>query len=357
MVSVHLISPDCDNNGISDADEIAAGVPDCNQNGIPDNCDYEGLYVTPQQAPFGAGNGLSHTFTDVDLATEDVSLMVEVRGDFGSTAEFATLAIDGDPIDVLWVGDGLDCPAEAQFAEYIIPADEFNALAKDGQVTVTLEASPLVSATECSDSFARVTIQYATTFPDCNGNGLDDNCELADGMLADCDGNGVPDTCDGGFPDCNANGIPDSCDIADGTLADCNGNGQPDSCEVASWPDLDCDGDGQLDECQITGNAALDENEDGILDTCSFALGDFDLDGMVGGSDLAVLLSLWGSKNPPVGDLTGDGMIDGADLANLLGNWGPYRLAWGSVIELLPDPAVITDPEWRARIIATGLPW
>ena len=30
---------DCDNNGISDADEIAAGAADLNGNGIPDNCE------------------------------------------------------------------------------------------------------------------------------------------------------------------------------------------------------------------------------------------------------------------------------------------------------------------------------
>jgi len=348
---------DCDSNGISDADEIAAGVPDCNQNGVPDNCDYEGLYVTPQQAPFGAGNFLSHTFTGVELATEDVSVRIEARADLDSVAEFATLKVDGETIGVFWVVGGQNCPAEAQVFETIIPVGEFNALAKDGELHVVLEASPLVSATECISSLAKVTLQYATDFPDCNGNGLDDFCEIADGTLADCDGNAIPDSCDDAFPDCNGNGLPDSCDIAGGTLTDCNGNGQPDSCEIASWPDLDCDEDGTLDVCQIASNPALDENADGLLDACSFALGDFDLDGQVGGSDLAAMLSLWGIKNPPVGDLTGDGIVGGADLSYLLGNWGPYQGVWGSIIEIAPDPAVVTDPEWRERIIATGLPW
>lgn len=34
------------------------------------------------------------------------------------------------------------------------------------------------------------------------------------------------------YPDCNANGVPDECDIADGTSGDQNGNGIPDECEV-----------------------------------------------------------------------------------------------------------------------------
>ncbi|MEM7307607.1 MAG: hypothetical protein AAF682_13095 [Planctomycetota bacterium] len=33
-------APDCDQDGVSDADEIAAGAPDCDGNGIPDDCDY-----------------------------------------------------------------------------------------------------------------------------------------------------------------------------------------------------------------------------------------------------------------------------------------------------------------------------
>jgi formylglycine-generating enzyme required for sulfatase activity len=32
-------------------------------------------------------------------------------------------------------------------------------------------------------------------------------------------------------------------------------------------------------------------------------------------------------------------------------------LAWALPLEFEPDPEVVTDPEWRTRIIATGLPW
>ena len=33
--------------------------------------------------------------------------------------------------------------------------------------------------------------------------------------------------------DCNGNGIDDATDIANGTSEDCNGNGIPDECDVA----------------------------------------------------------------------------------------------------------------------------
>lgn len=47
---------------------------------------------------------------------------------------------------------------------------------------------------------------------------------------------------------------------------------------------------------------------------------DFDHDGIVGGSDLAVILGNWsGSGN---GDIDGNGNVDGVDLATLLSAWG-----------------------------------
>jgi len=54
---------------------------------------------------------------------------------------------------------------------------------------------------------------------------------------------------------------------------------------------------------------------------------DLNGDQVVNGSDLAVVLSGWGSNS---GDLTGDGNTDGSDLANLLSTWGdcPAPIDW-----------------------------
>jgi hypothetical protein len=49
-----------------------------------------------------------------------------------------------------------------------------------------------------------------------------------------------------GDKDCNGNGIPDDCDIADGTLADANANGVPDLCELAIFRRGDADGNSQF---------------------------------------------------------------------------------------------------------------
>ena len=46
-----------------------------------------------------------------------------------------------------------------------------------------------------------------------------------------------------------------------------------------------------------------------------------------------------------------------AGTATLAGGFTYSPLAWALPLEFEPDPQVITDPEWRARIVATGLPW
>jgi hypothetical protein len=64
-------------------------------------------------------------------------------------------------------------------------------------------------------------------------------------------------------------------------------------------------------------NGIADEYEDAARD-----FGDFDASGDVGGPDLAMLLSSWGTVSAPVRDLDGDGVIGGSDLGILLSRWG-----------------------------------
>ncbi|MFZ9881539.1 MAG: hypothetical protein ACO3QC_09075, partial [Phycisphaerales bacterium] len=123
------------------------------------------------------------------------------------------------------------------------------------------------------------------TATDCNGDGLLDSCELANGA-SDCNGNGLPDSCDllaGSTVDCDADGLIDSCEIASGTAFDCDGNGRLDSCDVAAGLGTDCDNDGRLDACQLSGGSDGDCDGNGILDACDIVLGnlpDCDTDGV-----------------------------------------------------------------------------
>ena len=121
---------------------------------------------------------------------------------------------------------------------------------------------------------------------DCNGNGIQDAFDIANGTVRDCNQNGVPDTCE--FPsastDCNNNGIPDLCDVISGYSADLNGNFVPDECE--------CSGD-------VDGNGRVDVDD--IIDVIASwgAVGDnpadVNNDNVVGAADLAIVLAGYGN--------------------------------------------------------------
>jgi hypothetical protein len=94
---------------------------------------------------------------------------------------------------------------------------------------------------------------------DCDNDGEDDACELADGA-PDCNTNGVLDNCDidgGTSNDCQPDGIPDECQLVDN---DCNSNGVPDDCEPGDW-----DGNGIPDACEG------DCNSNGLVDACDIS--------------------------------------------------------------------------------------
>jgi formylglycine-generating enzyme required for sulfatase activity len=87
-------------------------------------------------------------------------------------------------------------------------------------------------------------------------------------------------------------------------------------------------------------------------------VGDLNADRVVDGTDLGVLLGQWGGSGSA--DLNVDGFVDGVDLGMLLGGWGSCPIVtppWATLVEALPDPAVVTDPVLRGRIAATGWAW
>ena len=84
-------------------------------------------------------------------------------------------------------------------------------------------------------------------------------------------------------PDCNGNGLPDAGDIADGTSDDTDGNGIPDECECLG----DIDGNGSVNVTDLLTVIA----DWGCSTGCD---GDANGDGTVNVTDLLAVISAWG---------------------------------------------------------------
>ncbi len=183
--------------------------------------------------------------------------------DFGGSSGFSSGALHFDATDdvVLHVGDPL-------FAQFVgtgtlsFPAQAQGAASGGGAGNIVLNFS--------SHAGAILQVRYVLA-ADCNMNGIADSVEIANG-LADCDGDGVPDVCEIP-PDCNLNGIPDECEpdcdfdgIPDVCEPDCDTDGDPDDCE------RDCNHNDVPDDCDIAAGTSADKDMNGIPDECGLCV-------------------------------------------------------------------------------------
>jgi len=256
--------PDCNSNGVPDSCDIASGfAQDCDADGNPDSCNIAGLWLsTPTQQPFTNSSPLQHTLSGLQPVDEDVTVELHYYAfTYGYYGQYVRVYLDGGEYysfsDNYWGG----CTQSTR--SFNVARNTWNAMAADGQVQV-LATHP--SWSNCG-GYARVRIRTAAPSPDCNSNGILDDCDIESGFDHDC----------------NANGTLDGCDIA---------------------------------------NGAEDDNKNGYPDPCELDRGDLNMDGIVGGQDLAILLSYWGGTGYTIGDMNHDGVIDGADLSIMLSNWG-----------------------------------
>jgi formylglycine-generating enzyme required for sulfatase activity len=267
---------DRDGDSIVDASDNCPDVAnaeqgDCDGDGVGDAC--ESVTIGTGNLGGFAGGAAQGALRDVGPTLWPVTVRVRAIADLGHRGATVSLSLAGVEVATgLFASGGSPCPAAPDEATVTVSAERWNGLvagATTGSIPVLVTGDPTAGANECPNAFTEVTVTIAIA-SDCDGNGTIDTCDLADGTLLDCDGDGVPDPCA----------------IEDGTAIDSDGDGEPDSCERAR--------------------------------------GDLDLDGTVGGSDLSLLLSMWGQVNPPFGDFDGDGLVGAGDLAFLLSRWsGP----------------------------------
>ena len=159
-----------------------------------------------------------------------------------------------------------------------------------GSLTIHLAMGNNIQVSRCKFTAADGGQDYAIAAFGCFVNVIEcDGCGFAAGLEA---GGGAQftvteSTFNPSCADCNLNSTPDLEEIVMGTVADSNRNSIPDTCEC---------------------------------------IGDIDLDGAIGGSDLGIMLAYWGPVTTEsvslMSDLNADGFVNGSDLSALLAHWG-----------------------------------
>ncbi|MBU0717536.1 MAG: hypothetical protein KJ749_04745, partial [Planctomycetes bacterium] len=157
-IMLHLATwvSDCNENGIPDGQDIAAGTSeDCNNNGVPDECE--------SQEDCNADGVLNIC----DLAASDIP----------------------------------DCnrnaiPDECDIADGV--SEDANANGVPDECEPDCNGNRIVDECDidCGDEDGPCDEPGCAMSPDCNGNGIPDECDIADGTSEDCNDNGKPDECE-----------------------------------------------------------------------------------------------------------------------------------------------------------------
>ena len=272
-------SLDCNANGVPDECDLAAGLAqDCQPNGIIDQCEptpaaddcAAAVIICPGSTSYGSTGGASSdgwcSCAD-SSSTPDVWYFYQAAGGGQMTASLLGSWYD----TVLSVHSG--CPGTAN--NEIACNDDYLG---QPQSRVQFSVQPggkywirVSGAAGATGYFKLILTGPGCAYgPECNNNGIPDECET----------------------DCNHNERPDDCDIADGNSQDDNGDGVPDECEGLG--DLNCDG--TVDQLDIRGFvlALLDPPAYAAeYPDCTIRNGDCNLDGVVDGFDIQPFVTLF----------------------------------------------------------------
>ncbi len=251
------ISPDCNDNAVPDECDIAATASaDCNANEIPDECEVRDTYYRafPERSPIGAGIVHHYSVTDPPPAIDDVGLFLFVRADLLGPNKYLSVNLNGVFVGTVFDYGARECPFVYDYAEVILPPEDYNALVEDEMVLIEIFASDAVDPDGCTfESALRLFLIYdMASSRDCNLNGVPYECE------PDSDGDGVIDGCDQcpsdphkyepgicgcGVPDDDTDGdtVADCVDLCPGfdDTIDVDGDGVPDCAEqipaMSAW--------------------------------------------------------------------------------------------------------------------------
>ncbi|MCK4341958.1 MAG: hypothetical protein KAY37_09575 [Phycisphaerae bacterium] len=316
---------DCNNNGVADEDDITGGFSnDCDTNGVPDECEWDPNPPLAAQSPqeafvpaqdFSDAGYPSYSIKQWDDFTVDedvflgpghasfrpvtwtgfgeVDFLVEIAdapggAEAGSNVLLTTLGSGADGL-VSWDFDSAVLPA----GTYWFSVQATGGFLESGMVywyrsnRILTNGSehyyhnpgggrghgtdPAPGSTWWDEPADLAYTQYIIKNPDCNNNGILDECEIADGTCPDADGNGIPDECD--------------------TPATCFGDSNCDG--GISWHDV-----GYFIAALYDGAAAWEAEFDDRTPTCPFMNNDVNGDGDINWRDIDALVEVMNTTCP-----------------------------------------------------------
>ena len=294
---------DCDNDGLGDVCTIADGLSmDCNANGVPDDCELnietEMVYVVDDgfwENNIGLSNGGDIIWLNQFTVAKGSEVIVAMDLAWGNVAEgtLIDLAIWSDPNN-----DG-----DPDDAVLLMLADPVPVINSNSNLFTTYNVPPTYVGNPGTSFFigAHITFQQGEhpipldSSPPSQGQSwitvgdnmedLNENFYLMNTDESNFPGNWLIRGRREIIPDCNSNGVLDECDIADKTSQDVNNNGIPDECESQTCP-WDIDNSGSVG----VGDLLMMFAQWGTPGSA-----DFNNDGIVNTSDLLILLANWGA--------------------------------------------------------------
>jgi hypothetical protein len=276
------LATDCDGDGTLDECEVAAGAADCNGNRIPDACEaaVPGLF----------GRYFVRLGSSSSADPYRPGSLLAVRRDRNVAflnSEWMPSGVPGDDFITIWTGS-ITTGTESGVWTFRTDSDDGARLTIDGTTVIDGWLGNAGLRTGSISLQAGSTYDLKLEFHEGNGGQF---CVL-EWSPPSAGGSPVFSIVPMGSlrmatPDCNANGIPDDCDIASGSLPD-PGFGIPEPCAASTACPSDLDSDGA-----ITGaDLGILLSQWGCTASCN---SDVDSSGLVDGADLGIVLSAWGT--------------------------------------------------------------
>ena len=287
-------SNDCDNDGLTDDEELLAGTdpvdPDSDGDGIPDGQevntdgtdpldDCSSIGGTPLGASDCDGDGISNADEitlgtdpdDPDTDGDGINDGQEVNTD-GTDPLDSCDSVGGTPLDT----DDCDNDGLTNDEEVALGTDPDNPDSDgdgilDGQEVNTDGTDPLddcssvggipLGTSDCDNdgltNDEEVLVGTDPDDPDTDGDGINDGQELADNTnpLDDCESNGGTPL---GTSDCDNDGLSNADEVTAGTDPD---NPDTDGDGILDGQEVNTDGTDPLDDCDSIGGTPLDTSD------------------------------------------------------------------------------------------------